>query len=939
MLISKSQTLIAETEDGFTRGLRLQQSGRTVEALQCYQSLLEIRPSDINVLINTAAALHDLERYHEALDIYNHAIEIAPASGILHHNRGNTLLAMDLLHEAVASYSRAADLLPASAEPLVPMGTALERLGRYKEAMEAYQKALLRVPDCAEAHWNVSLLQLLTGNYAEGWKGFEWRWLKKGFTSIRPALSQPEWDGSPLQGKTILVYAEQGLGDAIQFARFLPLLSKMGARIILKAPQVLHALFRQLPSIIQLIDTEQPLPFDTHIALLSLPLLLGIRLHNITNRIPYLEPPEAYRKKWQGAVPKDGALNVGIAWQGRKKPDPSRSCPSEQLSVLANSKDVRFFSLQLSENGTQPVMPVGVPIVDLTADIADFCDTAALMEQLDLVITIDTSVAHLAGSLALPTWLLLPFAPDWRWMLGRDDSPWYPSMRIFRQPNAGDWGDVLSRVQQALHSPPNTPVPDATKRYRQQALDYYQHGAIEKSEEMFRTARESDKWNRTVAEEMALLLNEQGRFHESIGLISRQLSGAPGDPCLSRLLGESYQNADHPYRAYLYYQRAVRAFPDDPLLHMNLGIVCDAMNQPLEALKCLARARELAPDAPQILLNLGGVLQGMNLLDDAASCLREALRLDPGYAGATWNLAQILLLKESYSEGFSLFDARFHKRDPVPQSPLTLPFWSGEPLEGRTIAVTTEQAFGDAIQFCRYAPLLSAMGARVVILNHLQPLQSLLESVPGVAAVVSRPDQVVADLQVPMLSLPHLCRTGTDNIPDRVPYLAPSHEKTAEWSSRIPLGGKLRIGIVWAGRQLPDPRRSAALDDFIPVAQLPGIQLVSLQLGPGADELAARQAAMNILDLTPKIRTFEDTAGLIANLDLIISVDTAVAHLAGAMGKPVWLLLPFAPDWRWLLGRSDSPWYPTMRIFRQEVPGEWGTVIRSVVAGLSCLAV
>ena len=364
---------------------------------------------------------------------------------------------------------------------------------------------------------------------------------------------------------------------------------------------------------------------------------------------------------------------------------------------------------------------------------------------------------------------------------------------------------------------------------------------------------------------------------------------------------------------------------------MNLGIVCNILDRYTEALSFLVQARQIAPDDPQILLNTGGVLQSRNQIEDAEVCYLEALRLRPDYATALWNLAQVRLLKGDYPEGFRLFEARFAKRDPVPRSELNVPYWHGEPLDGLTIIVTTEQAFGDAIQFSRYVPLLAVLGARVVIFNHLKPLQQLLKSLPGVFSVVSNPGHLPsAEYQIPMLSLPHLIRTTINSIPAKIPYLYPSPDKVRAWEEKVLTVKGMRIGLAWAGRRVPDPRRSATLRDFARLGEIQGISLISLQIGPGAEEAQFPPEEMTILDITREIEDFEDTAALIEQLDLVISVDTSVAHLAGAMGKRVWLLLPFSPDWRWLLDRTDSPWYPTMQIFRQKAPGEWGDVIRSV---------
>ncbi|MFA7061594.1 MAG: tetratricopeptide repeat-containing glycosyltransferase family protein, partial [Pedobacter sp.] len=439
------------TPDELSEGVRLHQSGQKEEALRHYMNALEQNSSNPGILSNIAVALHDCERYDEAVTIYNHVLSLTPDSAEAHHNLGNTLLAMERLHEAIACYGRAASLMPYSAEPLVPMGTALERLGCYQEAMVRYKEALQRDPFCAEAHWNQALLNLLLGNYEEGWQGFEWRWKKKGYPTPARNFCCPEWKGESITGKTILIHAEQGLGDTIQFGRYIPLVAERGGRILLEVPLPLTSLFSRMPGVIKVIQTGARLPsFDLHVPLLSLPRIFGTTPENIPSTIPYLSVPVQHKKKWDLLFPRNSSLNVGIVWKGRKRPDPCRSCPGELLTSLSGMENIRFYSLQMSEDSKPADKPEGLPLIDLTSWINDFSDTAALLEHLDLVISIDTSVAHLSGSLGCPTWVLLPFAADWRWMLNRNDSAWYPDVRLFRQSEPGGWKELLKIVREEL---------------------------------------------------------------------------------------------------------------------------------------------------------------------------------------------------------------------------------------------------------------------------------------------------------------------------------------------------------------------------------------------------------------------------------------------------------------------------------------------------------
>lgn len=464
----------------------------------------------------------------------------------------------------------------------------------------------------------------------------------------------------------------------------------------------------------------------------------------------------------------------------------------------------------------------------------------------------------------------------------------------------------------------------------------YRDGDPATAEAWFRHALQTLPDDPRAARCLAMLLHEERRFDESIVLLeARQQSPFPA-PGVQRLLGEAYQQLGRLSEAQHQFSRALVDEPHSVELLINLGTVNAAQDRWDEALRYLAEAVALAPESATAWMNLGAVLQAHHRLDEATAAFRRALRLDPRHGTAAWNLAQNLLLRGEFSEGFALLEARFSKRDPVPSPNIDAPRWHGEPLAGKTVLVWTEQAFGDTIQFVRYLSLLAQQGARVLLYNHLRPLQRLLHSLPGVTACVDAEDSVPAvDYQVPLLSLPGLFRTTAATIPhDMVPYLAPDPASVRRWQRELPRKTGVRVGLCWAGRPEPDPRRSATLADLAPLCRLTGVTFYSLQLGEAAAQAISPPQGMYLQDLTTGIRDFEDTAALLLQLDLVISVDTSVAHLAGALGLPVCVLLPFVPDWRWMLSRQDCPWYPTMRLFRQQRPGDWAGAVDELLSFL-----
>ena len=328
-------------------------------------------------------------------------------------------------------------------------------MDRLDEAIAVFRQAIALNPNLPGAHNNLAMALLARGDFQQGWEEYEWRLKCEDFPSHLRNLTQPQWDGGPLETRTLLLHTEQGFGDAIQYIRYLPLVAQRGGRIIIGCQAELQRLFRTIPGSCQIVTPGQPLPaFDLHCPLLSLPRVFGTTLDNIPKTVPYLSPEPALVDAWNrtlGAA--GGRLRVGLAWAGnpRFKADRTRSLNLQQLAPLAAARGVKFYSLQKGPAGEQAKHPpAGLEWVDLGPEVKDFADTAAVMSLMDLIITTDTSVPHLAGALGRPVWVMLQFVPHFCWLLDREDSPWYPTMRLFRQDSRGDWESVITRVAEAL---------------------------------------------------------------------------------------------------------------------------------------------------------------------------------------------------------------------------------------------------------------------------------------------------------------------------------------------------------------------------------------------------------------------------------------------------------------------------------------------------------
>ncbi|MBV8651269.1 MAG: tetratricopeptide repeat protein, partial [Alphaproteobacteria bacterium] len=381
---------------------------------------------------------------------------------------------------------------------------------------------------------------------------------------------------------------------------------------------------------------------------------------------------------------------------------------------------------------------------------------------------------------------------------------------------------------------------------------------------------------------------------------------------------------------------AVRLSPGSPPILVNLGCILREQGRFAEAEKLFRTALQSSPHHIGALNNLGGVLFDLGRPSEAIASLRAAIRQAPNHADAHVNLASSLLLAGQFAEGWAEYEWRWQQPHNKPlMARFGKPGWGGEDIGDGILLLHAEQGLGDTLQFCRYVPGVAAQ--RRVILEVPSPLVTLLAGLPGIERIVARGDALPPfDVHCPLLSLPRLLGTDLETIPRKTPYLRADPGRVAAWRGRVGALDGLSVGLVWAGNPAlaADRRRSIALEHFAPLAGIPGISFVSLQKGPAAEQAKSPPSGLVLHDWTPELSDFTQTAALIEALDLVIGVDTAVVHLAGALGRPVWLLNRFDRCWRWLLDREDSPWYPLLRQFRQAEPGDWRGVLTRVQAAL-----
>jgi glycosyltransferase involved in cell wall biosynthesis/Flp pilus assembly protein TadD len=463
------------------------QRGRNEQALPWIQRAIKISPSNAEAQRSAGTILLALGKFAEAADATRKAAALQPNLPGVHAQLGKALTMLERGEEAMASLEMAlrqdphpnADLLntvaaaleqccdfvraeefarralllqPNFKDALMSLGNALSAQGKLPQALQAYDQALALKSDNAMTRYNRSLVLLASGDFLRGWAEYEWRWSMPVVPMKQPKFKQPAWDGGDIRGQTILLYTEQGLGDVFHFIRYVPLVAARGARVLLVCPKTLHSLVRDVQGLDQLIGLGEPIPpFDTHTALMSLPHLLKTTLESVPASVPYLSAPSAETIPLSAGPA--GCLKVGLVWSGggAYRRNRIRSTSLDQFLPLLRLPGVRFFSLQCGPQAAElKKLPADVHVEDIGSKVRDFADTAAAMGQMDLVISVCTSTLHLAGALARPTWAVLSYAPCWRWMFGRSDSPWYPTMTLFRQPKPGDWAGVVAQIEVAL---------------------------------------------------------------------------------------------------------------------------------------------------------------------------------------------------------------------------------------------------------------------------------------------------------------------------------------------------------------------------------------------------------------------------------------------------------------------------------------------------------
>ena len=888
------------------------------------QKAVTINPSSANVYYHLGLTDQLLNKTDKALENFDLCLKYQPDHVNALYNANYILQSAGRYSEAIRYCQKMISFNLKDTRAWNAMGVCCHKQRNYELAEQCFEKALQIDPSLDLAHENLGVLWLLHGHLKKGFLEYQW-FRKQPFERSLPLTAN-------IENKHVLVYEERGFGDTIQFARYLPLLKEKRARVTCCVSSSLLKLFANA-SIVDHCVTQSQIQnesFDYTAGILFLPCFFQTTMETIPSPKSYLKAPSHTKRALKETIDAHRLyFNIGIIWAGnpQNENDIHRSMPLSCFEPLARIPGVQLFSFQKDQIHRDALkeLPDNLNIIDLGVLFDNFADTASAIKQMDLMICVETSVAHLSGALGHPTWLLLPTIPDWRWLLDCDTSPWYQSLRIFRQKKDRDWTGLLEIVRNAL-------LPVIFKKLYEKGLAEVNRKAHKQAYSIFETLSQIDTNNIQVWLRMGDSSSVLKNFNQSIHCYEKAIKIDPNSATAHYNLGCVWYTLRDYQKAIDCFQKAIKIKPKYYKAVYNLGSALYRIRELDNSIDAFQKALEIQPDTIDIYTNIGACYGKKGELETAISWHQKSIEASPDYADGHYNMGISLLLGGRLRDGFQKYEWRL-KRPDFPTPGYEQPLWDGTPFKNQTLLAYMEQGFGDAIQFVRYLPKVKALGGTVLLVCHPSVVR-LLQTSSGVDQVIPEDHPLpFFDYHISLMSLPAIFKTGMDTIPNETPYLSAPYDIPEKLDHHINKHRKsFNLGFVWAGNpsNKHDHDRSIPLYMFASIANIEGIQMFSLQ----KDKADNSHDLFSFVDLSAFLQDFSETAYAISKLDLIISVDTAVAHLAGALHRPTWLLLPKIPDWRWLMDRADSPWYASIQLFRQKTAGNWDDVFKDVIQAL-----
>ncbi|HPN38012.1 MAG TPA: glycosyltransferase family 9 protein, partial [Melioribacteraceae bacterium] len=976
------------------------------DAEEYYKKALILSPNNIDILLNFGVLNHVMGKFEEAAELFILIIKQEPNHLSALNNLANTYL----------------DLMD------------------FESAKEIYRTIFTLYPEAALEHFNYGLALLLNENLLEGFKHYEYR-LKLDQYS-REIINRNRWQGEDLLNKTILVYGEQGIGDIIMFSRFFTnLKNRYNCKIIFECRIEIINLIKLNFPFIKFIERGESLEnfnFDYYCSLLSLPLFLNIKTINEINNEPYLIANKDLESKWSEVLTSSDFIKIGFVWKGNPYPIEHRKRHTDLKYFINLSKlnNVKLFSLQFGENCKEILEENGI-----TELAYNFDETAAIIKNLDLVITVDTSIAHLSAALGVKTWILLTKVPDWRWGLNKNKSYWYNTVKLFRQNNFNNWSDVFDDITKELKELTHNKIEselsltelknkafellesnnfnesiiiykhiianfnndfesyiwlglaeynignylNAINRFGfvidnlitlpEEIFNYYclcylnsgkyKEGieviinfrdkyknsceiintlgllnlAINKKEDalkLFESALNIDSKFIPAAVNIANTFFDNKDFTKAITFSEKYLIENSEVLELYKIVGNSYLSLNNPFKAIKYYKFVAPKINDHKLFN-NYGIALQRVHNYHLAFFYLNKAIELSKDNFGYWANLGNNYSLTHNFKMAFECYYEGLKYSPNNNSLISMIGLNKLLTENFEEGWKLFEYSLTQTVPFVNIP-NCKEYNNEELLGKTILVYSEHGLGDTLQFIRYLPLLKQKGCDIIF-EIQKELKPLLFYTSGYYKPIIKGEydlhSIKADYYISLLKLPRLLCTNIANIP-KLAHIISVDKLLVEKYKSLLINNKKKVGLVWAGNpEHPNDHNRSLPFNYLKIlfnnknCHYYLLQQSEFQLPEDFNEFT------NLTNLRNELTSLKNTVAIILNLDLIITVDTMIAHLSAALNKPTFLLLPYLPDWRWLLNRDNSIWYDSIKIFRQINPGDWSYPLEQVFRSLS----
>lgn len=971
--------------------------GRLAEGLEQQRIAVTLAPTDATQRYNLGVVLQQMGRLEEAELAYREALRLRPYHAGALNNLGSVLRRLNRPADAARCHRLALVFLPDFPEAFFNLGNAMQKVGRLKEAAAIYRMVLGRSPEFAAATHNMGLLSLMSGDLDHGWRGYEKRFaVREAKPNRHPPV--PRWNGEPLAGRRLLVWREQGIGDEMMLASCLGDLRGMDGPVLLEAEPRLTSLFRRSFPWIEVRpescdaagdETLADIGADLHVPMGSLPRLLRRRVSAFPPTRSWLTPDPALVARWRTRVGALGrGLKVGICWRSRLTGDGREAAYTalREWAPLLRMGGVRVVSLQYDDCRDEvEALRAGkglAPHVWSDLDLKDdFEATAALIANLDLVITVATSVGEMAGALGVPVWRLGGAVGDWS-ALGTPCRPWFPTMRLWR-PSAGETiGGVIPVVVRELSAlvassssrstgggPDPLAGPDA-ERVLDRALSAHRTGCFEAALSAYRDVLAISPAHADALHLIGVVEQSRGDRGRALGWIARALRTAPlfplalnnlgvvlqgmrrtdaAEAALSRALaispampeavahmGVNHENATRYADAVQWHRRAIALAPATAAHHNNLGTTLEFLGRFKDAENAYRVGASLDPSGiPHVLSNLGNAARLHGRPSDARRWFARAGAASPGFPLASWNLALIALARGDVVEGWAGYEKRFLAPQLHPAPEIDLPIWRGEELRGRRLLVWPEQGIGDEILFAATLEPLKRLDGTVVLESDPRLVPLFRRSFPWAECRISAVrlagpragDPMDCDLQIAMGSLPAILRVRPgDFAASPLPHLVPDPDLRAEWRERVDaLGPGFKVGVAWRSSMKSVYRDPAYLNlvDLLPIMGGRGVRAINLQYGDCADEIAACRETSGSFphewDDLDLTNDFDAVAALMVNLDLVVTPATSAGELAGSLGVPTWRMC--GRDWTQLGVAEARPWYPSMRLLHPR-PGE-----------------